>query len=176
MYQQCCNGASRHSNASHESGLTVSKLLFMFQDDRKEAGRLLSICQTPFILTPAAKSHILQGEAFLQKQSHMQASGLQVRPFPTSACARLSPVSEVPCFQHVFATRVHPSAATCSMVLLTCPPQVDWAVIMTGLLHKKQLLFFHAPQMSRSHPNGIHWNCSNAGVLPGDSSHDGLVP
>ncbi|KAK9831792.1 hypothetical protein WJX74_009408 [Apatococcus lobatus] len=47
------------------------------KDDRKQAGRLLSICQTPFILTPAAKSHILQGEAFLQKQSHMQASGLQ---------------------------------------------------------------------------------------------------
>ena len=38
----------------------------------------MSICQTPFILTPAAKSHILQGEAFLQKQSHMQTSSIQV--------------------------------------------------------------------------------------------------
>ena len=48
------------------------------QNDPKHAGKLLSICQTPFILTPAAKSYILQGEAFLQKRSEMQTSGLQV--------------------------------------------------------------------------------------------------
>ncbi len=48
------------------------------QDDRRHAGQLASICQTPFVLPPAAKSFILQGEAFMQKQSEVQTSGFQV--------------------------------------------------------------------------------------------------
>ncbi|GLI65760.1 hypothetical protein VaNZ11_009375 [Volvox africanus] len=35
---------------------------------------LMSLCQTPFLLTPEAKSRILQGEAHIQKEAEMNAS------------------------------------------------------------------------------------------------------
>ncbi|GIL61241.1 hypothetical protein Vafri_15644, partial [Volvox africanus] len=35
---------------------------------------LMSLCQTPFLLTPEAKSRILQGEAQIQKEAEMSAS------------------------------------------------------------------------------------------------------
>ncbi|GIL93359.1 hypothetical protein Vretifemale_20765 [Volvox reticuliferus] len=35
---------------------------------------LVSLCQTPFLLTPEAKSRILQGEAHIQKEAEMNAS------------------------------------------------------------------------------------------------------
>lgn len=38
---------------------------------------LVSFCQMPYLLTPEAKSHILHGEAMIQKEQHMSAAAMQ---------------------------------------------------------------------------------------------------
>ena len=60
---------------------------------RTQAGKphlteLVSLCQVPFLLTPKAKAHVLQIEAWMQKQSSVNASSLRVRLQPQHASAQ----------------------------------------------------------------------------------------
>lgn len=80
----------------------------LLQDQRKEerlrAGpgargfrELVTLCQLPFVLNAEAKARIMQGEALLIKQHHVQSSAIQVRRSTACCCCASDTPASLSC-------------------------------------------------------------------------------
>ena len=100
VIRECCNLLRKCGNLHQASCPSVkphSPGGGLQQENGKKKGgagkgyltELVSLCQTPFILTPQAKNAILQGEAALFKQENMRAGSMQVPPLRPPPCCLL---------------------------------------------------------------------------------------